>query len=477
MRGTSRRTSDGSPSREIEAPSAPFDEHSCSTLLCFLVLLLGALAGCSQPIVGGDASNDSSVLDASSGIDVGGLDAWNDAPLAADVPQVDAPPADTSAVDASDAPLTDAARDAGALPVVVDVATAALWRVPITAGPYMSMFRSGTVAVAGGGASRAQFVDPDGTVRSPSTTIGDRSVVWVDDTGTDRFHIATYAGTAAVDPAGVRQWVYPGGCCFIRTYYAAMTVDPVNGRGYLGGGYYDLRTGALTFNGLVASDGTPIPGGAMSGTTYYGAAETRGLILRYDLAADSRVWEFPVGAGGAPPATFPPAITLADGVVLTSDGGDRAVHRRLDGTLAFEITLNTVTPPVISTDAAFFGADVGGALVITARALDDGADLWTREVEGAPTELVLGAGATVYVLLGALGILLELDQATGTERRRYLGLGQVQEILFDGNRAIAAGATHVISFDIAADGYDPDAAWPVRFHDSQRTSNRRAPLY
>jgi hypothetical protein len=39
-----------------------------------------------------------------------------------------------------------------------------------------------------------------------------------------------------------------------------------------------------------------------------------------------------------------------------------------------------------------------------------------------------------------------------------------------------ASGTSISALPVAANNYDPNSPWPVRYHDNQRTSNRTAPI-
>ena len=98
-------------------------------------------------------------------------------------------------------------------------------------------------------------------------------------------------------------------------------------------------------------------------------------------------------------------------------------------------------------------------------------------MQGLPNDLLVGDDGAVYAGTGSFssGSVYAIGQNDGAIRQTITNVPGAWEIILRAGLLYASG-TSITALPVAANNYDPNSPWPVRFHDNQRTSNRLAPI-
>ena len=277
------------------------------------------------------------------------------------------------------------------------------------------------------------------------------------------------------------------GCCNILRYPLAL--DPVNDKAYLHaneamGGvimatsvFTGWNFGGVDFAGMISISDP---------NTLYSAGQS-GHVVRWP-ATGASLWSVAIDS-----TYLQPGAVTADGSFVVTSGAahlssfpnvpGRLARVMSNGDLAWNHAVNAVTPPVIGSNGLIFVGthnapiDASGPGAIEARDLATGGLVWSVPVNGLPNDLLVGDDGAVYAGTGSFanGTVYAIGQSDGVVRQIITDVPGAWEIILRAGLLYASG-TSITALPVAANNYDANSPWPVRFHDNQRTSNRTAPI-
>jgi alpha-tubulin suppressor-like RCC1 family protein/PKD repeat protein len=306
-------------------------------------------------------------------------------------------------------------------------------------------------------------------------------------TGDQDYAVGGYQGRNAYRQDGslARSLMAYLGCCNIPHY--PMAIDPVRDQAYVqaNGELFgaNMSTGGLDHHFYNAGDRFGMISLADSDTLY--TAGQNGTVTRLH-PVNGKQWQVSIDAGA-----LQPGAVAADGSFVVSS---RGVHLGLavqpgrmarvlpNGTVAWNLLINAVTPPVIGANGLVYVGTQVSPITETGDGAIEAYDLagnlvWRTAVSGLPNDLLVGDDEAVYAGTGVspAARVYVLAQTDGLIRKTITSLPAAWEIILRGGLLYATGGT-VTALPVDAVDYDPDSPWPVRFHDNQRTANRQAPL-
>jgi hypothetical protein len=355
-------------------------------------------------------------------------------------------------------------------------------------GYTVTVLSDGTLVTSGDGPAH-RIRPQDGEVLSNNFPEPDiRPAVWAAEGSRPDYLLGGYQDRRAVTSEGSVAWEWIAlGCCNGARFSPA--VDHAKGLAYFtqNNTLYavELATGSHVGT-LYAGDFYGFTSVPEPGVAY--VAGIFGSLARVNLNTGATEWGVTIDSG----KLLQSGAVAPDGSVVVSSGSAHLIPPNFepgrlarvmpDGTVAWNLHVNAVTPPVVGADGIIYvgtqGAptDQNGAGAIEARDPQTGALLWSTAVEGLPNDLLLGDDGAVYAGTGAFarGSVYALDRSTGGIRQTITNVPGAWEIVLRGGLLFASGGA-VTALPVAATDYDPSSPWPVRLHDNQRTGNRQAP--
>lgn len=305
-------------------------------------------------------------------------------------------------------------------------------------------------------------------------------------TGDQDYVVGGYVNRSAIRKDGTFARQLLGlGCCNIPRYPLAL--DQVNDIAYAqaNGELFgaNMSTGGLDRHFFGTGDTFGMISIADPNTLY--AAGQHGAVARMHPVNGTQ-WIVQLGDTPQQPgavaqdASFIAVTGPAHLEQATQPG--RMVRIRPDGSVAWNIMINAVTPAVIGgNNLVFVGTqpapvNENGLGAVEAYDLKTGVLVWRTTVQGLPNDLLVGDDGAVYAGTGsfASGQVYVLGQNNGAIRRIITNVPGASEIILRGGLLYASGNS-ITALPVEAVNYDPNSPWPVRFHDNQRTGNREAP--
>jgi hypothetical protein len=277
------------------------------------------------------------------------------------------------------------------------------------------------------------------------------------------------------------------GCCNIVRYPLAL--DHVNDKAYLHAN--QAKGGVVMATSTFAGwdyDGVDFAGmiSISDPNTLYSAGQG-GHVVRWP-ASGVNLWSVAIDSTYLQPG----AVTTDGSFVVTSGAPHLSSLPNVPGRLArvmsngnvlWNHAVNAVTPPVIGSNGLIFVGtqpapiNTSGPGAIEAYDPATGGLVWSVTVDGLPNDLLVGDDGAVYAGTGrfASGTVYAIGQSDGAVRQIITDVPGAWEIILRAGLLYASG-TSITALPVAANNYDPNSPWPVRFHDNQRTGNRTAPI-
>jgi hypothetical protein len=309
-----------------------------------------------------------------------------------------------------------------------------------------------------------------------------RMSAWISG-GRTRMLIGRYQGTGGYSVDGDREWGCCGGCCdyFNKDVPAIHTAQGV---GYLKRG--SVFSYMLT-NGHKGPFNAEIAGGKgytlIDGTNIWSAA--KGYVGRSSTLTGLDVWEKPVDTPTTDAPLLASSALMFDGSLVTASRSGFVTRVAPDATSPWDndpsiqgFSSEDVTHGVvIGPDHVFVNTAAPG---IAAFDKNDGTEAWRRTLGGTVHDHVVGEGGYLYAYIPSTGTLVALDTATGDTRIEYSsvpgGTTVSNEILLRDGILYVHGGNALMALPVPSTRYDPQAAWPTRFHDNQNTSDLWGPM-
>ena len=277
------------------------------------------------------------------------------------------------------------------------------------------------------------------------------------------------------------------GCCNVPRFPLAL--DHVNDKAYLhaNGAMAGVIMATSVFTGwnFGGVDSFGMISISDSNTLY--SAGQGGHVVRWPATGTS-LWSVAIDG-----MFLQPGAVTADGSFVVSSGAPhlssfpnvpgRLARVMSNGSVAWNHAVNAVTPPVIGSNGLIFVGtqtapiDASGPGAIEAHDPATGGLVWSVPVNGLPNDLLVGDDGAVYAGTGSFanGSVYSIGQSDGVVRQVITNVPGAWEIILRAGLLYASG-TSITALPVAANNYDPNSPWPVRFHDNQRTSNRTAPI-
>lgn len=286
--------------------------------------------------------------------------------------------------------------------------------------------------------------------------------------------------------------LFPTGCCNVPRYPFAF--DHINDRAFIaassGIGYVDLNTDDRPGLGITGNFFGMVS--LADETTAYTAGQ-QGIVAKTNTST-GYVWQT-----SAIDTRLQPGAVAADGSFIVTSGfahfegsiqPGRLALVTPSGVVAWNNFVNAVTPPVIGGNGLIFiGAqpapiNENGPGTIEAYDPATGSLVWSVPVDGLPNDLLVGDDGAVYAGTGGYGNgrIYSIGQDDGTLRQIITDVTAAWEIILRAGLLYASGqqqftqAATITALPVAANNYDLNSPWPVRYHDNQRTSNRTHPI-
>ncbi len=376
-------------------------------------------------------------------------------------------------------------------PAATPVTAASIQRWSVNNGfNTLSVFADGTLLAAGntfaiGPGSGVKMNPRDGSTIASFPVPDVRTSVRLS-TGDQDYVVGGYENRSAIRKDGTFARQLLGlGCCNIPRYPLAL--DQVNDIAYAqaNGELFgaNMSTGGLDRHFYGTGDSFGMISIADPNTLY--ATGQHGAVARMHPVNGTQ-WIVQLGDTPQQPgavaqdASFVAVTGPAHFEQPTQPG--RMARIRPDGSVAWNIMMNAVTPAVIGgNNLVFVGTqpspiNENGSGAIEAYDLNTGVLVWRTTVQGLPNDLLVGDDGAVYAGTGSLasGQVYVLDQNNGAIRRIITNVPGAWEIILRGGLLYASGNA-ITALPVEAVNYDPNSPWPVRFHDNQRTGNRQAP--
>jgi hypothetical protein len=326
-------------------------------------------------------------------------------------------------------------------------------------------------------------VDPATGVATPFPFIDyeymRRTSIWVED-GQGRYILAHQVAAAAYTQSGTRAFTFSNYGCCDYTMNRPLAIDPVAGLAQFGNRRYDLTNGGAFASEVNVNVGNLAGYNLMDGAFVYTIG--LGMVARSNFATGTASWTRTLLASGE--LLSPGALTAeGDLIVLAAEG--KLFKLLKTGADGFSGISSTPLPPnyipvcVVSANRVFSGT---GEPSFEVRDVATGNLLWSAPLPGVPTSALLADDGLVYVYTPSAARILAFDVDTGTELYVFTGMPGLSsspmynDIVLRDGILYAAGADRAVAVRVPSAHYDPNAPWPVPFHDNQRTSNKAAPL-
>jgi hypothetical protein len=374
-------------------------------------------------------------------------------------------------------------------PSTVAAADIERWRV--TNGFYaLNVFGDGTILAASdafvnGPGSGVKLNPSTGATIAPFFGPDVRTSIRLS-TGDQDYVVGGYENRSEYrqDGSFVRS-LMPLGCCNIPRY--PMALDSVRDVAYvqanealfiseMSTGNWHYMYGAIDTFGIISL--------ADSETLYL--AGQQGDVTRMHPDTGHQ-WHVDLGRHN-----FQPGAVASDGSFVVTSGlphfhgsPETGILARVTpgGSVPWNIDVNAVTPPVIGGNGLIFVGtqaapiDASGPGAIEAYDPATGGLVWSVPVDGLPNDLLVGDDGAVYAGTGSFanGAVYSIGQSDGVVRQVITDVPGAWEIILRAGLLYASG-TSITALPVAANNYDPNSPWPVRYHDNQRTSNRTAPI-
>lgn len=389
-------------------------------------------------------------------------------------------------------------------PATVDAFSIQRWSV-ITTGFYsLNIFGDGTLLAArdsavsspqGAPASgvMAAKIDPaTGAIQQEIFAPNARSSIKLNGGGLgDDWLVGGYENVFALDENGnyLRQ-LRDLGCCNIPRFPLAL--DHVRDAAFIhaNGQLFGLNMSTGNTDYFYYGAGDNFATMSIADTNTYYSAGRSGNLSKLDPTVAGAQWTRNVATGDLQPAAI-----AADGSIVVTSGSPHlagtvsaGVLARIlpDNTVAFNVAANAVTPPVIGANGLIYigtqaePIDEDGAGAVEAYDPSTGSIVWSTPVDGLPNDLLVGDDGAVYVGTGGYGSgrVYSIAQSDGTVRQVITNVPSAWEIVLRAGLIYASGREQfggnatVTALPVAANNYDVNSPWPVRYHDNQRTSNR-----
>ena len=384
----------------------------------------------------------------------------------------------------------------------------AIWRWHQSQWPsrHLAIFPDGTILAQTWNNVTLPVLDPStggaalfpGGFPQGSSGVAPNPVIWAD--GAAAYLVGAWGGPTSYRQDGVFQWRWDNefGCCN-NMGVPYLTIDR--------GGRRLLASLGFRLYSLPLDTGTPAiftQGGEAIGMvtatrqTAYVAGMTR-HVTKWSVSGPQPVfewsrqlstpldtWNFSEGAIGA------------DGSFVVTRSGNHAspfwaggdIWRAgdlhwisADGQSTWAAAARASTPPVIGRSGLIYvggpasgapQAQLNGAGIV--RAFNQqGQMVWSVVTTGLPQDLLVGDDGNVYVVTGGTseGTILALDHETGAVELLIEHVPAPWEILLRNGVIYVTGDAGISAIPLPdgfAVNYDPQAPWPVRQHDNQRTS-------
>jgi hypothetical protein len=306
-----------------------------------------------------------------------------------------------------------------------------------------------------------------------------RNSIWIQN-GASKYLFSHKQGATGWDEQGnavVNANV--GGCCDFG-FERPIAIDPVNAVGWLFAYSFNLGTGASQVGGIGAgfnavSDAVDFDYGDMVGSN---ASDFVGLWDRVQAKAQ---WNKNLGTG----ALAQGALAADDSLVVSSVQG-RLYRIKTDGSNAWSpvsftgVGTSVTLPDTILTSKGTILVNTGDPAV-SAYDLATGNLLWSTPLPGYAFDMLVSDDGVVYAYLPTVPQVVGLDAATGAQRYTFTQVpgasaNTTADLLLRDGTFYANGNGNVLAWKAPSKSYDKSSPWPVRFHDNQRTCNRKAPL-
>ena len=305
--------------------------------------------------------------------------------------------------------------------------------------------------------------------------------------------IGGYANRFAIRQDGsFVKLLTPIGCCNVPRYPFAF--DHVNDRAYDHSSsnitHFNVTTDVWQSLGVTSNFFGSVS--LADATTVYTAGQ-QGKVERMNFGSGLQ-WTTLIAS-----TTLQPGAVASDGSFIVSSGPAHFAGSTEPGQLArvlpdgqnpWNHMVNAVTPPVIGGNGLIFVGtqpapiDREGAGAIEAYDPASGSLVWSAPVVGLPNDLLVGDDGAVYAATGSFnnGRVYTIGQGDGVVRQIITDVQGAWEIVLRAGLIYASGkseigsTTSITAIPVAANNYDVNSPWPVRYHDNQRTSNRTHPI-
>jgi hypothetical protein len=377
-------------------------------------------------------------------------------------------------------PDENAANDAVSLSVsvanpIVDGSAEAnrLWKAAVGGGGQLSILTDGRPMIWW----TRQVVDPaTGAVDSIPTAFpqngtyygwpGWNHVLWPSGMGADYIYSSgENKHMFRADGGWAWSWLGPGCCDYVQQFAVDREAGII----------WDGATAVDACDGTVLGSVTGNDGGdflARFGDYLYFAGRY-GNVARTNVVTGAREWRVAADPDASGDWRLYRGAVDSDGAFVVASRGARGklVRVSADGTVAYRLETGPCTPPVIGRGSKTFVGTSAGC-VSAVKAFDaTGTLLWSTPVASKPADLLVGDDGKLYALLGGVGEIAVLDQATGAPAEWIVNLGPPGEILLESGVLYARTGAGLHALEVDAWSYDPLAPWPVKQHDNQLTGD------
>jgi len=369
------------------------------------------------------------------------------------------------------------------------------WRLEINK-PALSVFRSGHILAAGN--SECVVIDrKGGLVHQSFPYLTFRTPIFSSTTSSQDLVIGGASDVQAIDASGNTIWIWKAlGCCNV----IPRSVDPIAQSGYTvqNGQFFsfDAVSGQCTahhygefgdWGGLLAVG--DLDEFYLSGSSgKFAALTSKGV--RWSVEIKKWTVDLPeVERQNASRKDFQPlgpAALANDGSVLVCSVSDVAppsspgelLRVKNDGEVSWRRE-DAITLPVIDKNNVVYVATQNEKTCTIDALKISGETLWSKEVPGTPRDLAVGADGWIYAIVAyhESTILLAFNDADGKLKihTTLTHFRNPKDLILLNKMAVISGSA-IAAVPIEANGYQQNAAWPVKFHDNQRTNCRRTPL-
>jgi hypothetical protein len=427
-----------------------------------------------------DAAADASVTDAEASVDA----SCGDADLTIDIENCGACGHVCGSDDAGGAPYCSS----GTCATTTDITLLPTYWTTAATSPYMEMWTgslfSGQSNLSLDTGAATPFLLGGNTGFAPS--LGSDIVIAG---GIDKAIITRGSGPMAwgySNPA-IPNWDYGAGCCNYNPD-GAVSVDAANGFGYFATTRFSLSNAAHIATlpaGPANCDRNAIDGDIM----WDGSSD--GQLWRGNFGTTT--WDWHLAVGTSPICPGDPAVLANGDVAVASPTGELALFKGdASGTKHWSasfapftlqplVPITVATGPVAGVDSAGLLLQTTGTPGLVAYKISDGSVAWTSTITSRVDDVVAGEGGLVYALVAGSARIYALDVVTGATVFRYSGIGpgtvgSGAQLLLRAGRIFVNLKGQVSSFPVPSKGYDSGSAWPVQFHDNQRTNCVTSPM-